>query len=87
MTMIIWNVILYNDVNLHAQNRVCLSAHMKPMSQGTKRSPAHLKMDRNALRNGAPKANATAQPLTKSATNKPGVVLLNPCFSSNTKVE
>ena len=56
------------------------------MSQGTKRSPAHLKMARNAERKGAPMTKPTAQDLRRSVTKRRRVVLLKPCFSSRTKV-
>lgn len=60
--------------------------HMKAINQGTNRSPAHLKMYKNAARNGPPRAKPSAHPLRRSATKRAGVVLLNPCFSSKTKV-
>ena len=56
------------------------------IKNGMKLSPAHLKIFKNAARNGAPSANPTDQPLIVSMTNSLGVVLLNPCFSSRTKV-
>lgn len=56
------------------------------IKNGMKLSPAHLKIFKKAARNGPPRANPTNQPLTVSVTNSPGVILLNPCFSSRTKV-
>ena len=56
------------------------------MSQGTKRSPAHLKMARKAERKGAPMTKPTAHDLRRSVTNSRRVVLLKPCFSSRTNV-
>jgi len=56
------------------------------IKNGMKLSPAHLKIFKKAARNGAPNTNPTSQPLMVSVTNNPGVVLLNPCFSSRTKV-
>ena len=57
------------------------------MSHGTKRSPAHLNTHKNAAKKGAPMANPIPQLFSRSVTNSEGVVLLKPCFSSNTKVE
>lgn len=56
------------------------------MSHGTKRSPAHLKTYRKPAKKGAPIAKPMAQPLIRSVKKSKGVVLLNPCFSSNTNV-
>lgn len=60
---------------------------MKPINQGTKRSPAHWNMYKKAAKKGAPRAKAMSQLFTRSPTKRAGVVLLNPCFSSSTKVE
>jgi hypothetical protein len=86
-TIINWNVILVEEGGKTYQlaNRHAVT-HIKAMSHGTKRSPAHLKMYKKVARNGAPMANPRAHPLRRSATNKAGVVLLKPCFSSRTKV-
>ena len=56
------------------------------MSQGTKRSPAHLKIARKAERKGAPMTKPTAHDLRRSVTKRRRVVLLKPCFSSRTNV-
>lgn len=60
--------------------------YMNAMSQGTNRSPAHLKMYRKAAKKGEPRTKASPHPLMRSMTNRLGVVLLNPCFSSSTNV-
>lgn len=56
------------------------------MSQGTNLSPAHLNIFKNAAKKGAPITKPSPHPFSMSAMNNPGVVLLNPCFSSSTKV-
>ena len=56
------------------------------IKNGMKLSPAHLKIFKKAARNGPPIANPTNQYLSVSVMNTRGVVLLNPCFSSRTKV-
>lgn len=87
MTMIIWKEILKDGNSQRWEHRGSkLITYKKAISQGTNRSPAHWKTLRKAAKKGAPMTNPIAQPLKRSATNKPGVVLLKPCFSSRTKV-
>ena len=84
--MIIWNDRLFS-FSPYTSLRKSNNTHRKAMSHGTKRSPAHLNTHKNAAKKGAPMANPIPQLFSRSVTNSEGVVLLKPCFSSNTKVE
>ena len=63
-----------------------MKTHMKPINQGTKRSPAHLKIYKKRAKNGPPNTIPITQLLMKSVMKSLGVVLLKPCFSSRTNV-
>lgn len=85
-TIRIWKENLDADVSVFRTIVQTEQTHKNAIKNGIKLSPAHLNIFKKAARNGAPKANPTNQPFIVSVTNNPGVVLLNPCFSSRTKV-